>query len=63
MFTSVHLFTLGCDTTSAVGKKRVAYQAAINVDKGFLHSFGKEIIAEDGLQSRAIPCSLYSKKV
>ena len=47
MLTSVHLSTSGCDTTSKVGTKRVAYQAAINVDYGLLHSLGKEIIAEE----------------
>ena len=47
MFTSVHLFTLGCDTTYKVGTKRVAYQAAVNVDYGLLLSFGTEIIKEE----------------
>ena len=47
MFTSVHLITLRCDTTSKVDTKRAAYQAAIDVSYGLLHSFGKEMITEE----------------
>ena len=44
MVTSVQLFTLGCDTTSKIGTKRTAYQAAIDTGYGLLHSFGKEMV-------------------
>ena len=44
MFISIHLLTLGCDTTSKVGIKRGAYQRAIDVGYGLLHSFRKEMV-------------------
>ena len=47
MVTSIQLFTLGCDTTSKIGTKRAAYQAAIDTGYGLLHSFGKEMIKEE----------------
>ena len=47
MFTSIHLFTLGCDTTSKVGTRRAVYQAAIDVGYSLLHSFGNEVITEE----------------
>ena len=33
MFTSIHLFTLGCDATCKFDTKRAVYQAAIDVGK------------------------------
>ena len=47
MFTSIHLLTLDCDTTSKVGKKRAVHQAGIDADYGLLHSFGKEMITKE----------------
>ena len=49
MFTSIQLLTLSCDTTSKVGTKRAAYQAATDVDllHSFGNSFGKELITEE----------------
>ena len=44
MFISIHLFTLGCDTTSKFGTKRAAYQTAIDIRYGLFCSFGKEMI-------------------
>ena len=46
MFTSIHLLTLDCETTSKVGTKRAAYQAAIEVGYGLLRSFGKEMTTQ-----------------
>ena len=47
MFNSVHLFALSCDTTSKIGIKRAACQAAIDIGYGLLHLFGKEMIPEE----------------
>ena len=47
MFISIHLFTLGCDTTSKFGTKRAAYQAAIDIRNGLFYLFGKEMITEE----------------
>ena len=46
MFTSIHLFTFSCDTTSKVGTNRAAFPPAIDVGFGLLYSFGKEVIKE-----------------
>ena len=47
MFISIHLQTLGCDTTSKGGIKRAAYEAANDIGYGLLHSFRKEMITEE----------------
>ena len=47
MFTSLHLFTLGCETTSNVGTKRATYQPAIDVGCGLSHLLGKGMITEE----------------
>ena len=41
------MLVLGCDTTSKVSTKRTAYQTALEVGYGFLHSFGKDPITEE----------------
>ena len=64
MVTSIQLFTLGCDTTSKIGTKRAAYQAAIDTGYGLLHSFGKEMIKEEMVcNAGAISYLLHCKKL
>ena len=47
MFASIYLFTFGCGTTSKVGTKKVANQAAIDISYGLFHLLGKEMITEE----------------
>ena len=46
VFASIYLFTFGCGTTSRVGTKKVANQAAIDISYGLFHLHGKEMITE-----------------